>query len=590
MPRKQQLLVYAAIALVVGGTFSAVWEADFLNWDDNHNIYENPSVREFNADNLRWMFTDVGPDIRYKPFTWLAWATVDALFGLNPRAFHGFNLLLHLLNTGLLMAVFRALGRRIRPPADAKDERRLFLMAAGAAALWAVHPLRVEPVAWVSCAAHGLCLAFALAATIEFLRTDFERPVWGQGSYWRSLGWMAMGLLSFPLPLGYGAVFLALLVYPLRRVRLDGAGEWRGRETRKAVVDLLPFLGISLAALVVQLYCRLAVRGTFGQAVSLEQFPLMDRLLQSTYVWMFYLWKTLLPIGLSPVYLDLTELSGWDAPFVASAAAVLLLVALAVHLRRRAPGLLALVIAHLGVLVPVLGLTERPHFPGDRYSHIDGAVLVAGLFGWFWWRAERLPHRVWAGGALALGIVLAALSFRQSLIWLDDRTFFTFQTSHLADGGQRGMAFVRLAASYQRAGDLERAAEYYAAALRAHPGYPAIDLFLPYGMALEGLGHPRLAARQYQRAIGIEPGHPEAWKRLGMIFFQQGEVDLAASLWRDAEPIHGRNPELLTRFAEGFLAAGRLDLAGELAARAAVIAPNDPRVQALRARLASEGR
>lgn len=585
MSRNQKLLLFVAIALVVGGTFSTVLEADFLNWDDNQNIYDNPRVQELTAENIRWMFTDVGPDIRYKPFTWLAWGTIDALFGQNPKAFHAFNLFLHLINTALLIAVFVSLGKRIRPPETEADERRLLLMAAGTAVLWAVHPLRVEPVSWVSCTAHGLCLAFCLLATFQFLRTDFAQPVWTQGSYWLSLAWMGLGLLTFPLPLGYGAVLVALFICPLNRVAMGTKSDLVDPRNRKAVLDLLPFLGVSVAVLLVQLYCRVSIRGTFGEAVSLAQFPLIDRFFQSTYVWMFYLWKTLLPLNLSPVYLDLTELRGFDWPFVASAVAWGIVVAVAFRFRVVAPGWLAVVVAHLGVLVPVLGLTERPHFPGDRYSHIDGAILMAALFGVAWTFADRLSGRAWAGSLALLVVTLSCLSFRQSLIWLDDRTFFTHQTNRLADGGQRGMAFVRLAASYQRAGDLERAGEYYAAALKTHPGYPAIDLFLPYGMVLEGLGQNRFAARQYQTAIRIEPGHPEAWKRLGMIFLREGEPDLAASLWNDAARLHGQNFDAVMTFAEGFQAAGHRALASDLAAKAAEIAPKDPRLLALQAKL-----
>ncbi|MGB0582948.1 MAG: tetratricopeptide repeat protein, partial [Limisphaerales bacterium] len=520
MKRFHFIGLFLSMALIIGVTFSSVFEAGFLYWDDNHNVYENQRVQNLSGENLKWMFTSVGPDIRYKPLTWLAWATIDAGFGQSPRAFHIANLILHTLNAWLLVCVLLAFGKRVRP-ADGEESNLLWL-AGGVSLLWALHPLRVEPVAWISCLAHGLCFFFCLLSVGSFLKIDFERSVWRQGSYWSAVACFLIALLSFPLPLGFGATFFALNIFPLRRVKVTGFRELFRRENLRVYGELLPFLAVSILAVIQQLYFRWQVQGTFGEAVTMQEFPLIDRVTQAAYVWMHYPWKTVLPLDLTPVDLVLTKYSGFDWPMIVTLLALVGMVVLAFCWRVRWPGILALIVAHLGVLVPVLGLTERPHFPGDRYAHIDGAILMAGLFGWLWAAGPKWRSSMVAVGGGVLGVVLAAMSFTQSLIWLNDRTLFTHQVEHLDDGAQRGSAMVRLAWSYLDEGDGVRAMKLFDEAQQIHPGYAEIDLYLPYGGLLETVSDSRGAARQYQHAIRVKPSHPEAWKRLAGIFLREG--------------------------------------------------------------------
>lgn len=583
MSRRRQSIFAAVLILANLLAFLPALDAQFLHWDDNHNIYANPQVQTWSGGNVWWMFSSVGPDVRYKPLTWLTWGTIDALAGQNPKAFHAANLLLHTLNGWLLFLVLLRLGRLIQPADEA--DLKIPVLAGGAVLLWSLHPLRVEPVAWASCTAHGLCFFFCLLATRAYLSVDREKSVWNQGNYWWSLAWFLIALLAFPLPLGFGAVFLALNVYPFQRLRLGSWRELISPENRRVIAELIPFLAASVLMVGVALYCRWSVKGTFGNAVTLEQFPLLDRLGQAAYVWVFYLWKTLLPLNLSPVYLDLTELSFPDWPFVASMLVVASLVFIAWRNRSSHPGLAAVLIAHLGILVPVLGLTERPHFPGDRYSLIDGAILMSGFFGFLLLRQAILKPIGQALAGAALVLALGSQTFKQTLIWLNDRTLFQFQAATLADGGQRGMAYLRLAATYQREGDLRNAAYYYGQAEQTHPGYPDIDLFLPYGVILESLGDLGGAARRYQHCIRLDPKHPEAWKRLGLIFIRAGEFELAAAMINDSRQHLPNHADFLKPLAEAFLQAGQADRARHVIGLIADIDPDHPDLPALKNRL-----
>jgi len=111
-------LSYGIILGIVVASFVVFWpvlQAEFLFWDDNHNVYENAQITTLDADSLKWMFGGVGPDIRYKPLTYLTWASLQAGFGLKPFPYHITNLLLHAFNGVLLFLILRRLGNRIRP-------------------------------------------------------------------------------------------------------------------------------------------------------------------------------------------------------------------------------------------------------------------------------------------------------------------------------------------------------------------------------------------------------------------------------------------------------------------------------------------
>lgn len=227
--RNRNSLALIGIVLVTLIVWWPSAQGGFLYWDDNHNIVFNEHVHSLSAENLRWMFFDVGPDIRYKPFGWLAWGIVATIFGVDPFGFHLANLFLHLINTVLVFLLLKRICQLAKPATAEADNDRLPILAAIGSLLWALHPMRVEPVAWISCLPHHLCLAFVLGATLAYLGLDFSKAVWRQRGYWFGAGLFGCALLVFPLPLGYPAVWLALNVFPLKRIRFDSFADAFGR-------------------------------------------------------------------------------------------------------------------------------------------------------------------------------------------------------------------------------------------------------------------------------------------------------------------------------------------------------------------------
>lgn len=170
-PHHRTTAIVLTLVAVVFAIFFRTLESGFLRWDDDINVFENSRVQGLTAENLRWMFTDFEQAIRYKPLSWLAWALVHEVFGLNPFGFHLANVVLHCANTVLLFFLLRRLLKCGMRNAECEMESPAWLevCAALGTLLWAVHPLRVEPVAWVTGLPYHLALFFALLATLFYL-------------------------------------------------------------------------------------------------------------------------------------------------------------------------------------------------------------------------------------------------------------------------------------------------------------------------------------------------------------------------------------------------------------------------------------
>ena len=222
--------VYALVlALLSIAVFSAVWRAEFVEWENKVNIYENPHVRGLTADTVRWAFTDVSYVPRYMPLGWLSYAASCHLSGLNPVAHHAGNLLLHALNTVMVFFLARRLlSLAATPRASAANDESPTATAAwlrpdwGAVAvtlLWAVHPLRVETVALASARIYCQAAALALACVLAWFRAQDAAPGSGRRRGWLVVSVLAYvaSLLTYPIAMTLPAALIVIDAFLLRR-------------------------------------------------------------------------------------------------------------------------------------------------------------------------------------------------------------------------------------------------------------------------------------------------------------------------------------------------------------------------------------
>src|SRR3989449_3447697 len=237
-------LLPVLIAFVTFVPFLPTLDNQFVNWDDDDNLVENPQYRGLGWTHLRWMWTTshIG---HYAPLTWMTFGLDYLLWGMNPVGYHLTNLLLHAANAAVFYLVARRILGSALPGPRERGNVGLAASAAFAALLFAIHPLRVESVAWATERRDVLSGLFYLLTLLVYLRAG-EQGERGRSGYWASVGLFVCALLSKSMAVSLPVVLLILDVYPLRR--LGGARGWWGEPPRRIYLEKIPFVLLALAA------------------------------------------------------------------------------------------------------------------------------------------------------------------------------------------------------------------------------------------------------------------------------------------------------------------------------------------------------
>ena len=523
-PRNTTLRTAALGALLVAATVLAYLPAlqgGFI-WDDDKFLTRNRLIKA--ADGLyRFWFTREATD--YWPMTsttlWLEWR----LWGMNPMGYHATNLALHVVESLLLWRVLE----RLRIPG-----------AYLAAFIFAVHPVNVESVAWITQRKNLVALLFTLLTVLFFLRTDLADLAAPSGPRPKPEGgrefWYVLSLAAFALAmLSKGSVALMPLV-------LLGIIAWRRRPTRRDIAGLIPFFAIGAFLTAVDIWFQ-----RHGTAEVIRNAGLLERLCGAGAVVWFYLYKVLVPLGLIFVYpkwsIHVSDL-GWWLPMLAA-------VGLTAVLWRQRNGRGRPLLFAWGyfcvMLVPVMGFTDvyfmKYSLVADHYVHLAmiGVVAVAAA-GWARWNqrekagvAGGAPSGLWSPrvfpGAAAAAVILALvwLTSRQCAMYEDVETLWR---ATIARNPGCWVAYGSLGDVYLREGRLAEAVENYGKAI-AIDGSNA-ESHNDLGVALLHEGRLDDAAAQFQAALAIEPENSEAHNNLGNILYRQRRPDEAESEYRRA--------------------------------------------------------
>ncbi|UCG59240.1 MAG: tetratricopeptide repeat protein [Phycisphaerales bacterium] len=559
---RSPVFISAVVATVTLVTFVRVLGADFVMWDDDIAIYQNPNLGGLSLERLRWIFTDVDSAMRYYPLTLLSWSITYHFWGLNPFWYHLGNWLLHGANSVLVFLLLRGLlvaglsGRG----GPAVAPWRVTVSAALAALLWSLHPLRVEPVAWAVDRSYCQAAFFLLLSTLCYLGANAVAVSNARRCILLTISLMCYlaSLLSHAIGMSFLFVFVAMDVYPLRR--LGGSRGWlKTPAARRVLLEKIPFVAVSSAVALVTLGVRLASAGVWRKPVSLAEFSLFERLMQGMYVWAYYAWRPWYPLSLSPVYTTFVDFDPSSLPFIASLLAVVGAITALVFLRRRWPLALVLGICHLVLLVPALGLLESPHYHSDRYSLIVSlcySTLLAACL--VHPKARRFSRSVLCL-ATAVIVALGALSFRQTRVWNNSITLFEHMIATLGDDPYRRDIHWRLGVVLANQGNTTKAREHFLRTLQIAPNHPRALYFIAFTHFQ--LGEHDLAIQYFDQLLRIEPHHHSAHYYIGVAFGQQGQLDEAIRHLDEAVRIRPDWPDAYNGLGVAYTQKGQYDLA-----------------------------
>jgi len=403
---------------------------------------------------------------------------------MNPVGYHLTSLLLHAANA----VVFFFIARRLLTlalPSPSERGHALAVSAAFAALVFAIHPLRVESVAWATERRDVLSGLFYLSAVLAYLRAC-DREERGRGWYWGAVALFAGALLSKSMAVNLPVVLMILDVYPLRR--LGGSIGWWSKPARRIYVEKIPFVLLAAVASAIAVMAQFSIHA----ALPLAQLSVPGRLAVSAYGLSFYLGKMIVPVNLSPLYELPRTVSPWAMPFILSFGLAVAITAIVLSLRRRMLGLPAAWLAYLVVLLPVLGIFQSgPQIAADRYTYLAGlgwAILAgAGLLS-SW---SRLPFLL-IGLVVFIPVGLGTLTWNQVHVWHDSKTLWAHA---LAIDPNSSVAHYNLGGALGQQGKLADAIHHYQRALQITLG--DADAQTNWGGALAQQGKLAEAAEHY---------------------------------------------------------------------------------------------
>lgn len=519
--RTRDRTVYLLLALAVLLVYGQVRNFEFVHYDDPYNIPENPFVRAgLTLEGIRWAFTTVAVDY-WRPLTWLSHMLDCSLYGLNAGGHHVTNVLIHLANSLLLLGFLnRATGR--------------FWRSAFVAAVFALHPIHVGSVAWVTERKDVLCGLFFMLS-LHAYGGYVRRP--SVPRYLVVVLWFCLGLMSKPMVMTLPFVLLLLDVWPFQRIsRAQTAAVW---STWKWLVwEKAPLLVLSAASCI---FTWLTGQST-GQLTSVEEFPPGVRAANVVVSYVRYLGKLVWPAELTVYH---PHPGHWPAWIVIGCLAILLVVSVAILRKRsRAPYSLVGWFWFLGMLVPVIGITQgaSEESMADRFAYLPFIGVYIAIT---WSIAEvsaaiRYRPALLAGVAACVLLLLGVRTWVEAGYWRNSLTLFgralEIYPANAANLNNYGLALVR-------AGRVPEAIGFFEESIRNEPRNASAHTNL--GVELAGQERWEEAMEHYRAALRIDPRYMRAHFNLAAAFAAQGDLEKAIFHYRAAlESDPGHAPTL----------------------------------------------
>src|SRR5882724_13032121 len=511
------IAVAALSWLIFGQTF---WH-DFINYDDPRYVYENTKITEgLSISGIAWAFTHIH-SMNWHPLTTISHMLDCQLYGVKAGGHHFTNVLLHSVAVVLL---FLALLQMTGGPSRTGSIWR----SAFVAAVFAIHPLRVESVAWIAerkDVLSGVFFMLTLLAYVYYVRLPQLRR------YLVVVFVFACGLMSKPMLVTLPFVLLLLDYWPLDRIK--------GRVWAR-VLEKLPLIALSAVSSIATF---LAQKGAVGYT---EELPILERLNNAVISYVLYIWQMLWPVNLAVFYPHPeNRLPLWE--IISSLFLLICVTAVAITLRKQLPYLITGWLWYLGMLVPVIGLVQVGwQGRADRYTYLPQIGLYIAIT---WavadltslWRHQRA---ILSTAALLTIVVLSWRAWVQTRYWRDSETLFKHALAVTTnnDVGENNLGIV-----YLRKGNLDEAISLLQAAVDLRPdNSPAHENL---AKALLQKGHVTDALIHYRKLLELQPDNIEVHNIVGTALIQQGHIREGVEEWQKVLAIRPDNGNAMSNLA-----------------------------------------
>ncbi|WP_432738618.1 tetratricopeptide repeat protein [Maridesulfovibrio sp. FT414] len=550
---KKVLLCSALLAAMVIAVYGQCGGFELVTYDDTSYVIDNARVMQgLSAENIGWAFSTFQLS-NYHPLTVVSHMLDTSLFGDSPGARHLVNVFFHLLN--VLLLFFFLLK------ASAGLEEGGVWPSFFAAALFAVHPVHVESVAWVAERKDVLSAFFWLSAMHCWLAYAKNRSM---ANYGLTFFFTGLGILAKPMVVTLPAALFLLDVWPLKRVDFR---ENPVAQLGRVIVEKIPLLCLSVLSSVLTV---MAQEGG-GAMQSIASFPLSLRISNALVSYVAYLGELVAPVNLAVFYPYPHAIPVWQPVL-----ALLFIVAVSVvclrFLRRFPLGAVGW-FWYLGTLVPVIGLVQvGDQAMADRYAYIPfmGLYMLLSFGAVRLVKAGRLPgSAVFGAGAVVVGVLLVA-AYTQAGHWHNSETLYLRALSVTENNHHMNYNYANL---LERRKDYNKAAEHYRAAIKADPSH--YKAMTNLANILSRRGKVLAAMDLYERALALAPDYATAYANRGIGYHKQGRLDLALADYRKALELEPRNANTMVNIGLLYYMRGDNSAAKDWLRRALEIDPQN---------------
>jgi len=543
---RRESLICFTLALSILAVYWQVTGHEFIDYDDNVYITDNPQVQlGLTSKSIGWAFTTTRSG-NWHPLTWLSHMMDYELFGLNPQGHHLTSVFLHIINSILLFLALRWATSSVWPSA----------LVAG---LFAIHPLHVESVAWVAERKDVLSTFFWLLTMVAYIGYA-KRP--RRGTYMLVLVFFVLGLAAKPMLVTLPFVLMLLDYWPLGRFQVGrdcGSADNTTAEpstervpVSELIVEKLPMFVLSGIFSAIALWAQ----GRAGAMSGLEIVPLKWRIANALISYVAYLEKMFWPRNLAVFYPHPQDnLPIWLV--VLAGLFLLILSAGAVRLASRYKYVIVGWLWYLGTLVPVIGLVQvGEQAMADRYTYVPLiGIYLAIAWGLADWGKESLRRRtLLAVSVPLLLIVLALCTWQQARLWRNSIYLF----EHTIDVTTNNyVAHYTLGNALARRGNLAGALANYKEALRIKPDYAEAHNNLGNSLALQG--NLAEAVAHYKESLRIDASQGKTQRNLGVVLDRQGKYEEAIRHYKEALRINPRDAQSHNNIGVTLAEQGKLE-------------------------------